>query len=1279
MRLARQDPAPRVSRSQRFRLRAPFVPALALLLASCGDDPVALEDSTAPIPVPGAALAEATGGPVWDGEAGNGLWSTPLNWSGDVLPSATDGISIPAGSGTVHLDMDAVIQNSLTMGSGAVLEVDGGATLTLEGEMSNPYPGTALVNHGTITGTLAGTYTGDFSNESDGVIRGIWLSALATPVNHGTIEDARLYLRTAGGTFENFGTITNSTLRIGASYTTEYPKLVNQAGARIVGGTLDTGREGAGVTPETGDLENHGTITDPAMLIFHRFVNTGTVDVGNAGSLRLNCDVLRWVFGTFESTGTLVGDLTADCAAWDGGGDGTSWSDPLNWNTDRPAVTDADGRIPGVSFGAVYIPPNGVSAVTVHLDVDLAFGVSGTVRLRGQDPLTTTLIVDPGHTLSFSRETSFLVVGRNGVLVNEGTLLLQDMLLDGRSGVGGRLENHGDVTLADETFVYRQAAYLNHATTTNQGPVILDGTWENTGTLVNSGSVEVQCTGSYTELGTVTGNPVSFLCSIWDGEATDGLWSSRANWSGDRLPAPLAEVQIPAGSGTVHLDMDAVIQNSLTMGSGAVLEVDGGATLTLEGEMSNPYPGTALVNHGTITGTLAGTYTGDFSNESDGVIRGIWLSALATPVNHGTIEDARLYLRTAGGTFENFGTITNSTLRIGASYTTEYPKLVNQAGARIVGGTLDTGREGAGVTPETGDLENHGTITDPAMLIFHRFVNTGTVDVGNAGSLRLNCDVLRWVFGTFESTGTLVGDLTADCAAWDGGGDGTSWSDPLNWNTDRPAVTDADGRIPGVSFGAVYIPPNGVSAVTVHLDVDLAFGVSGTVRLRGQDPLTTTLIVDPGHTLSFSRETSFLVVGRNGVLVNEGTLLLQDMLLDGRSGVGGRLENHGDVTLADETFVYRQAAYLNHATTTNDGTIDNEGTIFSACDATFVEGTIIGSGVEYETCSSPPVADAGGPYSGDEGSRITFDGTGSYDPDGGSLTYSWDFGDGSPEGSQAESSHTYTDDGVYIVTLTVTDDEGESSVEVSSTTTVENVAPVIAGVTVPAEPQPVGQPVTASADFTDAGTADTHTATIDWGDGYVTAASVSEVEGAGTASGSHPYTAPGVYQVVFTVADDDGGTTSYIHQFVVAFDPNGGFVTGGGWIDSPTGALVADPGLTGKASFGFVSRYRRGATAPEGNTQFQFKAGDLNLDSTSYDFLVVSQGGTAAQFKGSGTINGAPAPNGELYRFMIWAKDGAIDMFRVRIWWERFDEELLVYDNGFDQPIGGGSVVVHTR
>jgi hypothetical protein len=172
------------------------------------------------------------------------------------------------------------------------------------------------------------------------------------------------------------------------------------------------------------------------------------------------------------------------------------------------------------------------------------------------------------------------------------------------------------------------------------------------------------------------------------------------------------------------------------------------------------------------------------------------------------------------------------------------------------------------------------------------------------------------------------------------------------------------------------------------------------------------------------------------------------------------------------------------------------------------------------------------------------------------------------------------------------------------------------------------------------------------------------------------YTAPseaGIYEVSLTVTDP-GGLSDQDTTMAIVYNPDGGFVTGGGWIWSPPNAYAADPDLEGKANFGFVSKYKKGASVPTGNTEFQFHTADLNFHSSSYDWLVVT-GSDNAKFKGTGTING----EGD-YKFMLWAGDKEPDTFRIRIWSEdAFGVETDVYDNGFDQPIGGGSIVIHTK
>jgi hypothetical protein len=137
-------------------------------------------------------------------------------------------------------------------------------------------------------------------------------------------------------------------------------------------------------------------------------------------------------------------------------------------------------------------------------------------------------------------------------------------------------------------------------------------------------------------------------------------------------------------------------------------------------------------------------------------------------------------------------------------------------------------------------------------------------------------------------------------------------------------------------------------------------------------------------------------------------------------------------------------------------------------------------------------------------------------------------------------------------------------------------------------------------------------------------------------------------------------------------DSPGGFVTGGGWVACPTGACGPDPSLAGKATFGFVAKYVRGAAAPTGHAEFQFRAGKFDFRSSSIDWLVLDEPGTTAEVHGSGTVNGAGG-----FAFTLWAGDGITDTLRMRIWKRSGEIETVYFENGFGQPIGGGSIVIH--
>jgi DNA/RNA endonuclease G (NUC1)/PKD repeat protein len=301
-----------------------------------------------------------------------------------------------------------------------------------------------------------------------------------------------------------------------------------------------------------------------------------------------------------------------------------------------------------------------------------------------------------------------------------------------------------------------------------------------------------------------------------------------------------------------------------------------------------------------------------------------------------------------------------------------------------------------------------------------------------------------------------------------------------------------------------------------------------------------------------------------------------------------------------------------------------------------------------------PTASGGGPYAGVEGSAIDFSALGSTDPDGDLLTYAWDFGDGVTGGGPAPG-HAYADNGIYTATVIATDPYGAADTA-SATVTVTNASPVITGLVVPAAPVAAGTPANVAVSFTDAGTADTHALTIDWGDG--------------TTSGTttHVYVAAGLYTVAATVRDDDGAQDSRAAaSFVVVYDPTAGFATGSGWF-GPSSI---------KAKFAFVAKYQAGVIGDGASAELQIERTGFSFTSATVEWLVVQAG--RLKVGGTGTVAGAPG----IHRFLLTAVDGP-DGVRIRIWNAAgvvvYDNQPGVPDDAWNvTPLGGGNISVKER
>lgn len=87
------------------------------------------------------------------------------------------------------------------------------------------------------------------------------------------------------------------------------------------------------------------------------------------------------------------------------------------------------------------------------------------------------------------------------------------------------------------------------------------------------------------------------------------------------------------------------------------------------------------------------------------------------------------------------------------------------------------------------------------------------------------------------------------------------------------------------------------------------------------------------------------------------------------------------------------------------------------------------------TINQPPIADARGPYSIDEGMTLTLDASGSYDPDDEIVFYEWDLdNDGGYDATGVTTTVVFNDDDVYTVALRVTDSYGGTDTNTTSAT-----------------------------------------------------------------------------------------------------------------------------------------------------------------------------------------------------------------------------------------------------
>lgn len=168
-----------------------------------------------------------------------------------------------------------------------------------------------------------------------------------------------------------------------------------------------------------------------------------------------------------------------------------------------------------------------------------------------------------------------------------------------------------------------------------------------------------------------------------------------------------------------------------------------------------------------------------------------------------------------------------------------------------------------------------------------------------------------------------------------------------------------------------------------------------------------------------------------------------------------------------------------------------------------------------------PIADAGGPYTTDEGVSISLDSTASSDPNGDSLVFAWDLnGDGTHDDATGDTpDYTWPDSGIYTIEVKVSDTQLEDTM--TAVVTVNDLEPTAAFSWLP-ESQNEGVSIV----FTDESTTPVDDI-VSWEWDFGSLASSNDQNPVFT------FDDDGTYTVTLVVTDEDGSTNTASHEVTI--------------------------------------------------------------------------------------------------------------------------------------------------
>ncbi len=842
---------------------------------------------------------------TWTGNAGDGNFNNPANWSPMQVPGSGDNAVIaPSATSSITVTNDTV--GGLSLSSKVTLDIANNSTFIV----GNASASTTISNAGSLVVGSGGNSTALEINDTTVTLNGgghlvmtdnpnnyIYGASASDTLNNvnniisgaGQLGDGQLTLVNGASGVINANGSNTLVLNTGAMTTTNSGLIeATGTGGLVINDVVNNGTAGhitaaGGVVSLNGGTLQGGTLSSSGGGQIN--INTGTLDgsagaVSNTGSVQIDNNNTAYVLGTLNNTGTVTVDSTANGTVFDvassvvtlTGAGHVVLTDNANNYIYGATATDTLDNVNNVISGAGQLGDAQLTLVNGAAGTIDATGVNNALILNTSAITTINAgLIEETGTAGLVIDSSISNTGTGHILASVGVVTLNNGTIQGgtlTSSGGGQfninngaldgsasaVSNNGSIQVDNNNSLYVLG------TLNNTGTITIDSAANGTAFYVDSGTVTLAGGGT---LATSDEGGDNYILAQVAGEVLNNVNNTllvSGNF-GDNSGLAVINSNIINNNQTHQLTLEL----AATLTNAKLLEETstGGIAINSNTNVSNAGgtvaatgAGGISLNGGTITGghLTSGVGGGFYSN--GGVLDGKTLGAITTSARIQVDNNNNLYVL---GTLVNSGTITLDSTANGTGFLIDSPT-VTLTGNGVVT-TSNEGGDNYFQALQTGDtlvnLNNQLNLSgdfgaDLGLLV----TNAGTINANQSNTLTLRLADTLTNTGLLEATGAggivvngntnisnAAGSISAKASAISLNG-GTITGGHLS-STGTGSFYSNGGVLDGQTSGAI------TTSAAIQIDNNNNLFVLGTLANSGTITLasianSTGFIIDSG-------------------------------------------------------------------------------------------------------------------------------------------------------------------------------------------------------------------------------------------------------------------------------------------------------------------------------------------------------------------------------------------------------------------------------------------------